>query len=214
MSDGRIYRSDNARDVADFHERVVDHIAAILDGKKPPNILQVPPPKTVEELFGFPRGTHPFVIGQYLGGPHARFTIGRELLERQRARELANLQRRAKNQQIRFQAARRRGQPSPRAVARFKAKHEARHEFNEGTRRGAGAVKAAAEHFKKKRSRIYVLLKAHDDCRTRLAFWRNRLLTFLEGRTMKGDRRPARAVLDEIDRLLMDTSTDAYVSKR
>jgi hypothetical protein len=201
----RIYRSDNARHVAEFHKRVVDHIAAILDGKAPPNKLQVPPPKTVAEVFGFPRGTHPYVIGRYLGGDHSRGSIGRELLDRRRARELADLQRRAKNQQIRFQATSR-GQPSPRDVACFVAKHK----FHEGH----GAVAEAAKDFKKHRSRIYVLLKVHDDYRKELESWRNHLLIFLEGRKMKGDRRPARAVLDEIDHLLMDTSTDAYVNKR
>ena len=202
----RIYRSDNARDVADFHKRVVDHIVAILDGKKPPNKLQVPPPKTVAEVFGFPLGTRPFVTGQYIGGRMRRHDRSRTFRQR-RCRELADLKRRARIQQIRFEAARRKGQPSPRAVARFVASTKPgmiqRHQIR---RRGG---EEAADHFKKTRSRIYDLLAVHRDCRRQLEGWRKILLISLEGRRMEGDRQLVRAVVDEIDRLLADTSPDA-----
>jgi hypothetical protein len=170
------WRDGHVPDYAAGFRSSISLCAAVLEGREPPNGIEILCPKrTLGEILGFPRGTAPELVRHYLSLKGQFGEIGTELIEQRDERIMAEYTKRRLRQTIRHKAARRKGQPSPLDVLHFVAAYEA----ETGETRGAAA--AASRHFGKTRSRISKLLAVAETCRSLLESNGELFLTMVEG---------------------------------
>lgn len=184
-------------DPAEYLTREVDRVRRVFYGELPPNRVQRPAPGTDEEIFGFPRGTSPWVIARYLGDAEARGSIGRELLNQRHRRDLATMTHAHERQMRAHRAARAEGAPSPGEVLRFIRKWVSK---NHGEVRGSR--KAAAKEFELVRQRITQILTIVRACRVDL----EHLAAFCRDRQERDGTAHYRKVSRRITRMLLVTS--------